>query len=164
MGYKVFKSAGTKFIKMAMKGISPMIATVLLLAFTVAVGGVLSIWISGLTTSQTATVENRSSGVMKCSPGLIIEKVDVPAGTGLVNITYWNGGQFSISGIVVEVINMSLSTAAADSATLVAGQMGSHRFNLLSGAPATRIRVKGNCQGGPVADDCDATEACWNAV
>jgi len=39
-----------------MKGISAMVATVLLLAFTVAVGGIVSVWLTGMTRTQTAGV------------------------------------------------------------------------------------------------------------
>ncbi|MEM5879443.1 MAG: archaellin/type IV pilin N-terminal domain-containing protein [Candidatus Aenigmatarchaeota archaeon] len=36
------------------KAVSPMIATILLIAFTVAVGGIISIWLTGFTRTQTA--------------------------------------------------------------------------------------------------------------
>lgn len=35
-----------------MQGISPMIATVLLIAFTVAIGGILSVWMNGFITDS----------------------------------------------------------------------------------------------------------------
>ncbi|MEM5854631.1 MAG: archaellin/type IV pilin N-terminal domain-containing protein, partial [Candidatus Aenigmatarchaeota archaeon] len=40
---------------MKSKAISPMIATILLVAFTVAVGGIISVWLTGFTRTQTAS-------------------------------------------------------------------------------------------------------------
>jgi flagellin-like protein len=45
------------------KAISPMVATVLLIGFTIAVGAILSVWFTTFTRTQTATV----SGEAGCS-------------------------------------------------------------------------------------------------
>lgn len=52
-----------------MKGISPLIATVLLIAFTVAVGGLISIWLTGFTQTQTQAVGGQASTSITCSNG-----------------------------------------------------------------------------------------------
>lgn len=52
-----------------MKGISPLIATVLLIAFTIAVGGLISIWLTGFTQTQTQAVGSQASNSIICSNG-----------------------------------------------------------------------------------------------
>lgn len=146
-----------------MKGISPMIATVLLLAFTVAVGAILSVWFTSLTTTQTSNLENRTSGVIKCSGALVIDEVKVPTTTGTVlNVTYLNYGQYSVSSINIEIVNASSVTSeAGDTSTLSPGAMGIHAFNFTAGLPISRIRVRGICEGEPISDDCEPGDACW---
>ena len=72
-----------------MKGISPMIATVLLIAFTIGVGGLVTIFFTGLTKTQTGIVSQNSQNFTQCSFGLLeIKKVDCSTTTdGLVG--YW---------------------------------------------------------------------------
>ena len=74
-----------------MKAISPMIAVVLLIAFTVAVGGILSVWLNTLSQTQTATVSSATDKQVKCSSvNLVVKDVRV-------NVTGINGGQL-VSG------------------------------------------------------------------
>jgi len=49
------------------KGISAMIATVLLIAFTVAVGGVVSIWITSFTSTTTEEVSSQEETKIYCA-------------------------------------------------------------------------------------------------
>jgi flagellin-like protein len=51
------------------KGISPLIATVLLIAFTVAVGGLINIWLTSFTKTQTQAVGSQASTSIACSNG-----------------------------------------------------------------------------------------------
>ena len=48
------------------KGISPFIASVLLIAFTVAVGAIVSLWINALMRSQASEVGSEADLVVKC--------------------------------------------------------------------------------------------------
>jgi len=52
---------------MSKKGISSLIAVVLLIAFTVAVGGILSVWLTTLSTQQTESTEEAYDKTIKCS-------------------------------------------------------------------------------------------------
>lgn len=52
-----------------MKGISPLIATVLLIAFTVAVGGILSVWLTTFSRTSTDIIGSQSSTQLTCSYG-----------------------------------------------------------------------------------------------
>ncbi|MFH8080960.1 MAG: archaellin/type IV pilin N-terminal domain-containing protein [Candidatus Aenigmatarchaeota archaeon] len=62
-----------------MKGVSPLIATVLLIAFTLSIAGLLGGWLSGLTKTQTETIEKSSEETMNCT-GSVLSIVDVFCG------------------------------------------------------------------------------------
>jgi len=143
-----------------------MIATILLIAFTVAVGGILSVWFTGLATTQTAGIENKTGGVIKCVGGLLVEEAKVPSSTGTVlNVTYTNNAQYSVSGIYVEIVNASLvSTESGDTSSLTPGAMGVHTMSISAGTPISRVRVRGSCEGQTISDDCEPGDACWKSV
>ncbi len=72
------------------KGISPMIAIVLLIAFTVAVGGILSLWLTTLTSTQTTTTGSAAEKQILCARSVLsIEEVthSVIGSDNLVNVT-----------------------------------------------------------------------------
>ena len=52
---------------MQLKAISPMIAVILLIAFTVAIGGILSVWLTSVTQTQTSTAGSYAEKVAKCA-------------------------------------------------------------------------------------------------
>jgi len=59
-----------------MKGISPMIAVILLIAFTVAIGGILSVWLTSVTSTKTSTAGSYAEKVAKCAGvSLAIENI-----------------------------------------------------------------------------------------
>jgi len=68
-----------------MKGISPMIAVILLIAFTVAIGGILSVWLTSVTQTQTSTAGSYAEKVSKCAGVFLAIK----------NITPINGNQIT---------------------------------------------------------------------
>ncbi len=59
-----------------MKGVSPLIAAVLLIALTVTIAVIVTTWTSGFTTSTQAGTENKSKEIVGCSGALLeIESV-----------------------------------------------------------------------------------------
>jgi flagellin-like protein len=71
-----------------MKGVSPMIAVVLLIAFTVAIGGIISIWLTSLASTQTSTVSSQAEKQIKCASSTItIKEAKYTNMSSLVNIT-----------------------------------------------------------------------------
>ena len=76
-----------------MKAISPMIATVLIIAFTIAVGGIISIFMTNLTTTQTGEAEKAAAGTSECA-GTYIGIINV----SIVDLT--NGGNNTANIIV----------------------------------------------------------------
>ncbi len=78
-----------------LKGISPLIASVLLVAFTMAVAAVLVTWITGFTQQQTETIGSRGSQQTICSySGLSINRDDVSV---LGNSTTGDGSRFNMT-------------------------------------------------------------------
>jgi flagellin-like protein len=152
-----------------MKGISPMIATVLLIAFTVAIGGLISVWITGMTNTQTAQVTNQSASQVKCTPSLIIDSVKVTTGTSCitswcnVTISYSNPSQQTITGITALIPNLASGnlTTTAITTSLGPGSTGVAWDNV-SSAPMF-VKINGLCSGLPVSATCDNTMACWTA-
>jgi flagellin-like protein len=151
-----------------MKGISPMIATVLLIAFTVAIGGLISVWITGMTNTQTAQVTNQSASQVKCTPSLIIDRVDSnTAGSGLLNVTYSNPSQQTITNINVSLVTATgVNNSAAGPAAIPNLASGGANFTILGPASTlpTMIKVSGLCSGLPVSASCKPADSCWRGT
>ncbi len=77
------------------KGISPLIASVLLVAFTMAIAAVLVAWITGFTQQQTETIGSRGDQQTSCAYStLSIDKEDVSV---LGNSTAFDGSRFNVT-------------------------------------------------------------------
>lgn len=77
-----------------MKGISPLIAAVMLIAITVAIGAFVSGWFSSFTRTTTDKVSNKTSDAIDCSAASInIQDVYITAGVaGSANVIVKNSG------------------------------------------------------------------------
>ena len=90
-----------------MKGISPLIAAVLLIAFTVAIATLIMGWFSTLTRTTTATVTNETTQAVQCADARVsIREVYVLGGTAgsqdvRVIIENTGGSPVAIRGLVV---------------------------------------------------------------
>lgn len=81
---------------MVMKGISPLLAAVLLIAMTVAVATLIMGWMSTITRTSQIKVENRTMQAIDCSSASIsIEDVYLKPGngTGAASVIVTNSGQ-----------------------------------------------------------------------
>ncbi|MBU5689633.1 MAG: archaellin/type IV pilin N-terminal domain-containing protein [Candidatus Aenigmatarchaeota archaeon] len=56
---------------MKSKGVSPLIATVLLIAFTLSIAGLIGGWLSGMTKTQTESIEKSSMETMNCTGSVV---------------------------------------------------------------------------------------------
>jgi flagellin-like protein len=139
-----------------MKGISPMIAIILLIAFTVAVGGILSVWFSTTTTSQTGITGSAATNYTKCGGvGLSIQSASSTL------IRYANPSIQNITGI------QFIATDGISSWTII--PIGS-QF-LIPSNVSTVAWTKGTnvsltalayCLGSvPIGGRCDNTMSCW---
>lgn len=93
-----------------MKGISPLVAVVLLIAFTVAVGGILGLFVTQFTTTQTGLAGGGSSKLIKCTASqLDITAADFAvtgAAPDYVNVTVeYETGQEDLYTFKIEVIS-----------------------------------------------------------
>lgn len=129
-----------------------MIATVLLIAFTVAVGGILSLWLTGFTTTTTSSVETASTNVTKCA-GTYIDVISVTSDAVMIT----NRGSQNILSIqcrdssgnnITSVYNVTLSPGASSAG---AWTRSSNTSYICSGT-CLNIGVTGECKSG---------QMCW---
>jgi len=145
-----------------MKGISPMVATVLLLAFTVAVGGIISVWLTGMTRTQTAGVTTAA----QCASTRLDMAADLFGNTtgGLI-IRYTNLGPEVVYPKNITVTCGAItgsSTPTESSVGLSVGQSNSLAL-AVSGCVTNNnltIRIAATCgsdQKGTVFSECKNT-------
>jgi flagellin-like protein len=88
-----------------MKGISPLVATVLLIAFTVAVAGVVSMWVTSFTKSTTTIAERQSRERINCTYGSIaLSNVNYCSTTGYLSGRLANNGIVTLGSIRLQEI------------------------------------------------------------
>jgi len=90
-----------------MKGISPLIAAVILIAFVIAVVGIASTFFTGFTSEQKAKVSNTASQVMDCSLAWFEIDKDVVNVGSTVSVIVENKGQSALTGLKIVVYNES---------------------------------------------------------
>jgi flagellin-like protein len=91
-----------------MKGISPFIATVLIIAFTIGIGMLLGPWIYKLTQSQTQTIGKESESRLECSYGGIriddsTIKCSFTGNPDFLNFTIENTGTINLYNFTCEI-------------------------------------------------------------
>jgi len=95
------------------RGVSPLIATVLLIAFSVALGAIIMSWGRSFVTTQTDTVGSQSAQEMRCSLDVAVDwliigdEYQVCHGSRGVNVTVQNVGNIDITGIKIQAIDSS---------------------------------------------------------
>ncbi len=136
-----------------MKAISPLIATILLIAFTIGVGGLVSIFITGLTTTSTGVTSNQSEALTKCAGAwmsvysVTSTKILVtnPNSQAITGIDYISGDGYIVTDNIT-----SLSPGASGSMLWTAGTN-------------TSVTVRGQCQSiVSVEGKCTNAQDCWD--
>jgi flagellin-like protein len=131
-----------------MKGISPIIATVLLISFAVGVAGIVSIWLTGFTGDTTEMTTERGNKITECT-GVSLEVKSVTDS----GILYLNPSIKTITNITVyDESGRNLTYNAPD---LNAGQVsnvtwyrGSNASIFMAGLCEGLILVRGDCKQG----------------
>jgi len=139
-----------------MKGISPMIATILLVAFTVAVGGLISVWMSSFTKNTQSNVEAASYNQTRCS-GTYIDVSSVTSTSVIIT----DRGDQTISNIrcfTSDGTELNF-TGTATLQSLTAGQSASKAFTRSSN---TSVFCSGTCLSVGVTGECKSTSSCWS--
>ncbi|MBI4176810.1 MAG: hypothetical protein HY516_00420 [Candidatus Aenigmarchaeota archaeon] len=143
------------------KGISPLIASVLLVAFTMAVAAIIVTWITGFTQQQTSNIGTRGERQVLCSYSVLsVDKDDVNVIGAYMNatITYSGGTEtINITGFTLRDVNgmtyVNVTNLNADSTARNMGVGESRKFvnynltgNIPSGLGLSEFRVTGLCQ------------------
>ncbi len=137
-----------------MKAISPMVATVLLVAFTIGVGALVSIFATGLTTTSTGIASNQSEALSRCA-GAWINVYSVQSST----VLYSNPNSQTIANPVLIFSNGTSYTAADTS--MVAGETNSQSIGTIG--TNTFVIVRGLCQTLVTAEGrCSSIQECWD--
>jgi len=135
------------------RGVSPLIATVLLLLMAVGVGAIIWTWLTGFagkTTSEAGQVTEKM-----CADGSFQIKSCTYSG-GTLTIKLENTGQIDLNTFKVFVINSDGSTAKTETKTLnlAAGAPGKTTVTGLSAAPAQVKITSSDCPNLTVTSDC----------
>ena len=101
-----------------MKGISPLIASVLLIAFTVAVATIVMGWFTTFTRTTTANVSTQANNVVGCSSASV-QITHVYNGRVIVE----NTGFKNFTNVVAAIINTSGGMCNSTATTLAQGQI-----------------------------------------
>ena len=146
-----------------MKAISPMIAVVLLIAFTVSVGGILSVWLSTLSTTQTAIVSSGTEKQVRCTASALkVDEVRYPAGTGRgsvnVSVTYDSGTE-TLSNITVEITARGVTDLVNSTGLVAPGE--ARAVNVTANYPAEVVSARGFCRDTvPIIGTCKSGQPC----
>jgi flagellin-like protein len=141
------------------KGISSIIATVLLIAFTVAVAGILSGWLTSFTTTSTQTVKSQSDTELTCSyGGISLNSLRYSGGSsGYLSGNIDNTRTVSLGGLSIQIIftnktiqNVKLcstgtTTVSCATANASLSPRETTTFNITTTSNYDTIRIYTNC-------------------
>lgn len=132
------------------KGISNFIATILLVAFAVAIGGLVSIWLTTTVTKSTGSIEVTNATL--CAGSYI--SVDQVSSTSII---YSNPTQQTISGMTAIASDGQQPTL--NTTSLNASQIASQSWTR---GTNTSITLRGLCRATiPVEGKCESGQSCW---
>ena len=140
-----------------------MIAVVLLIAFTVAVGGILSVWLSTLSTTQTTIVSSGTEKQVRCSASALkVAEVRYPTGTsrGSVNVSVtYDSGTESLSNITVEISARGVTDLVNSTGTVTPGE--ARAVNVTANFPPEVVSARGFCRDTvPIVGTCKSGQPC----
>ncbi len=153
------------------KGISPLVAVVLLIAITVAVGGILSIWLSGYTTRMTETVGSQTEAIeaqIKCAQSILEPNVIYGNNWTYVTVFYKTGTEdlynFTITVFGGGKINTTIISDYTKDSPLTPGRSFAKNITVDSDMiPPNRVVVTALCLGIPISADCRAGQSCMGS-
>jgi flagellin-like protein len=91
-----------------MKGVSPLVATILLIAITVAIGGIVSNWIFSFTSTSAQTVRQQTEIELICSQGGI-SLSDVCYSNNYISGYITNTGRIPLGSLVLTILYKNAS-------------------------------------------------------
>ncbi|MBI2578156.1 MAG: type IV pilin [Candidatus Aenigmarchaeota archaeon] len=115
-----------------MKGVSPLIATVLLIAVAVLLASTISTWVTGLTKDQSVTLTNRSTEITECAgKNMRIEDVYLDFTANISRVNVRNTGQVDETIVSAFLLNQQGVNTTLNSTlpvTLKKGEMKTIQF------------------------------------
>ena len=126
-----------------MKGVSPLISTILLIAFTISVAGIISVWLTTFARTSSEIVSSESTNQLICSYG----------GIALSDVRYsggWLSGEIENTRTIA-LGNLTLQTSYTDSTSqtdkLYVSLMPReiYNFNISISSNYDKLRVTTNC-------------------
>jgi len=153
-----------------MKGISPLIAAVLLIAFTVAVGGIISLWLTSFSRTTTSAVQSSTEKQVKCA-STVLEITSVSTSDNKVVVTNLGPQNVTLTSIVlsdgsVSNFQTSVELAAGSSYSIntTDSSVISPTIDFSAKSGLTWVKVKGLCLGEvPIEGTCNSDESCWSS-
>ncbi|MBI4009638.1 MAG: hypothetical protein HY361_00385 [Candidatus Aenigmarchaeota archaeon] len=147
-----------------MKGLSPIVAVVLLIGFTVSIAGIVSVWITSTTRTQTEIIGEQASLQAQCVGSTLVVK-EVRRSSGQVNITYaLETGTEGLTNISIEAIALGNTTRAGPfyvNTTIKPGEGNASTLNIQPVGPLDLVRVFGLCQNKyPISTECKSGKPC----
>lgn len=103
-----------------MKGISPLIAVIMLIAFTMIVAGILAGW-------ATQFVQTQRSELQFCSKAqILIQRAYFDSGSSNLNLAVYNTGSVPLSGfsVIMTYSNQTITTAKFENTTINYQEIG----------------------------------------
>lgn len=154
-----------------MKGISPLIATVLLIAFTVAIGGIVSIFFTSFTKQTTGGVSSQGQNLVVCAnSNPTIDKVYYALNSGnTINATFSNPGSYNVTNITIYASMPNGSTFSYGNALMYLNPLATNSALIVNGSitgqQPLEVKVSGFCQGNqPVQGSCTSGQSCMVGV
>ncbi|MCJ7479212.1 MAG: hypothetical protein MUP63_03495 [Candidatus Nanohaloarchaeota archaeon QJJ-7] len=122
------------------KGVSPLIAAVLLIAFTMAVAAILTAWVTTFTQEQTEQLGNQSEKQIDCSFAQL-EIFDTNPDTTWVSVAVTNTGTVDFNNTTVTTISEGSVLGTDFISPLESGQTESVNVSWADGGEAETVRV-----------------------
>ncbi|MBI2543146.1 MAG: hypothetical protein HYW24_03100 [Candidatus Aenigmarchaeota archaeon] len=137
-----------------MKAISPMIAVVLLIAFTIGIGTLVSIFATSLTVTSTGITSNQSEALSRCA-GAWINLYSVQS----TRVLYSNPNTQAITNPII-ILGNGTSITASDT-NLNPGETVNENISTIG--TNSRVIVRGLCQTLVTAEGtCTTAQDCWD--
>lgn len=137
-----------------MKALSAMVATILLIAFTVAVGGLISVWVTQYSRTTTSAVDTVTANQTKCYGSYI--EVDSVTPT---LITFSNPSTQIITNINITTTDGKFPTPSST----ILSPGGIAVANWTKGTN-TSVLIKGLCLSSMMVEGkCDNSQTCWTS-
>lgn len=128
-----------------MKGVSPLIATVLLIAFTISVAGIISIWLVGFSRTSSETIGSEASRQLICSyGGISLSNLRYSSSTGTLAGEVENTRSIVLGNITVQILYAN-ATSQKTYLNISLTPREKASFNISVSSNYDKIRAMTNC-------------------